>query len=292
MVLRPPSKDALNPATPGKSKFGLKLERDHHASDIEFGVKASIGFSRPHNAALFPHGAPWVERRSTAARKSPFRYCREPRFAVVAPRHAVLLLTVRGDQVGVMQSRWQREYPSFLPIEAKPLPPAFMRAEPHPEPEPRNRVAWIVVGVVAVFGFASVGTYWYLHRGQQPAMIAAAPPPAAPAKPAPAAPKPAPAEPSPQAATPQLAVGLPALSRPAPPPAPVASQPAAEPSEPAQLTSGLKPIAAPPPAPVPVAEAPPPPPMRVEPRRPPQPRPAVNRLPPSDNPASSGFVRF
>ncbi len=45
MVLRPPSKDALNPATPGKSKFGLKLERDHHASDIEFGVKASIGLS-------------------------------------------------------------------------------------------------------------------------------------------------------------------------------------------------------------------------------------------------------
>ena len=218
-----------------------------------------------------------------------------------------------GDQVGVMQSRWQREYPTFLPIEARPLPPAFLKDEAPPAPPPRRKPVWLVVGIGLAVGFAGAGGYyWYMHRGQQ-SLVAAAPalvtpPPATPVKPAATSPAPiaAPARPAAAAVTPptdagpQLAVGLRPLSAPTPapapppPPAPAADQAASnEPSAPVQLESGLKPIT-PPPAPVAQAPAPPPPAVRVvAPYRPPaQPRPAVNRLPPSDNPASSGMVRF
>ena len=198
---------------------------------------------------------------------------------------------------GVMQARWQREYPPFLPIEEKPLPATLLqsvpRAEPRAEAERPSRLVWVALGTILLFGLVGGGGYWLSQRGHTPNAAAVTPPPAKPAAAAApqAAPRTAPGEP-------HLAVGIPALSRPAPPPpepppaapaqasAPVPDQP------PPQLASGLRPVTPPPQqqtaeAPIPAQPRPAPLPR---PRL--QPRPAVQRAPPSDNPNSSGFVKF
>jgi hypothetical protein len=202
-----------------------------------------------------------------------------------------------------MQAQWQREHPSFLPIETDPLPadllptetdllPACLRTAPRVELERPPSFAWVAVGVALFFGAVIGGGYWLIQRWQPPVETAGVSPSAAPAKPAPAAALP-------RAASPQLSVGLPALLRQTTTGSVAAQSAVPAPSPPPQLVVGLRPTTGQPPsdapAPQPAAQAPPPAEPLPSPTSPPKPhRKAVaHQSSPVANPnQSSGFVKF
>jgi len=129
---------------------------------------------------------------------------------------------------------------SILSIETKPLPAALLRIAPIVEPEASSpmRWAWIVAGVVVIFGLVIEGNYWLSRREQAPVSAKLAPSTNAPAKPTPAV-----AEPLPTAnPTPQPSVDLRSLNSQSAPdqkaPAPAAEQlPVLSPGQPLQPLS-------------------------------------------------------
>ena len=151
-----------------------------------------------------------------------------------------------------MQARWKREYPSFLPVEAEPLP-AWLQAPPRTEPTRPTRYVWIVVGMAVVLGLVLGGGYWLSHQRQAPSARVVASPTAVTVEltETPAA-----------APMPQFAVGLPALSGPTTSGSVVAQPQVPAPRPPPRLAVGLPPITgqspSDAPAPEPVVEAPPP----------------------------------
>jgi hypothetical protein len=187
-----------------------------------------------------------------------------------------------------MQARWKREYPSFLPVEAEPLP-AWLQAPPRTEPTRPTRYVWIVVGMAVVLGLVLGGGYWLSHQRQAPSARVVASPTAVTVEltETPAA-----------APMPQFAVGLPALSGRATTEPAAAQTPVPAPSQPPQLAVGLRPIAGQPPSdaptPEPAAEAPPPAeplPSAVPPAKPH--RKAANPQSPTvANPSQSSSFRF
>jgi hypothetical protein len=186
-----------------------------------------------------------------------------------------------------MQARRHREYFPFPPLETKPLP-AWLEAAPRAEPERPTKGLWIVVGVALVLGLLMGCGYWLSQRGRTSAARIVASAPLASVEPTetPAIPP-----------VPQLVVGLPALSGQTT--GSVATQsPVPPPSQPPQLTVGLRPIIGQPsseaPAPVPVTEAPPPAEPLPSAVPPPKPHRKTNPQPsPDANPSrSSGFVKF
>jgi hypothetical protein len=204
-----------------------------------------------------------------------------------------------------MQAQWQREHPTFLPIETNPLPadllpietdllPACLRTAPRVELERPTSFVWVFVGVALFFGSVIAGGYWLIQRWQPPAETVEASPPAGPAKPVSAAALPRAAAPAPP-----LSVGLPALSGQTTTGSAAAQSPVPAPGQPPPLAVALRPIIGQPPAeapaPQPAAEAPPP----AEPLPSPAPSPkphrkaAAHRSSPVVNPSqSSGFVKF
>jgi hypothetical protein len=181
-----------------------------------------------------------------------------------------------------MQARWKREYPSLLPIEAKPLP-AWLEAPSRAEPKRPTRHVWIAVGGVITLGLLLVGGYWLNQRRQAPVARVAASPPTASVDlmETPDVPP-----------VPQLAVGLPWLSGQTTT-GPVAAQsPVPAPDQPSQLLVGLRPIAGQtppdPPALMPAEEAPPP----AEPLPSPAPPPRQRSSPIANPSQSSGAVKF
>ena len=90
---------------------------------------------------------------------------------------------------------------SILAIETKPLPAALLRIAPIVEPEASSpmRWAWIVAGVVVIFGLVIGGNYWLSQREQAPVSAKLAPPTNELAKPTPAVAEPlSAANPTPQ----------------------------------------------------------------------------------------------